>query len=174
MLSGFLEPGLAMNVGSGGTGSSWRCGGVAINVDVAIPPVAVPGFVCADVHAIPFATASFDGALAKDVLEHVSDVHAVLSEIRRTLKRGSRLVATVPRAIPRAVWDDPTHRRGFTKRALVTLLGRHDFEVELVRRIGAIPGAGRLGVEHHLVTLLRVPGIGHYLGTNWLAVARAR
>ena len=174
ILSSFLDPGVALNLGSGGSGSSWRPGGSPINVDVVVPATPSSPFVCADAQALPFRGGSFQGALAKDVLEHVDDIHQTMGEIRRTLKPRSRLVTTVPRAIPRAVWADPTHRRGFTKRALLTLLREHGLEVELVRRIGAVPGAGRLRLERHLLSVLRIPGFGHFFGTNWLAVARSR
>lgn len=172
LLSGWLHPGMVLNLGAAATGSTWRPGSLPINLDVVIPPLPAKPFVRADAVALPFPAASFDGVLAKDVLEHVTDVHAAMREIRRTLRPNARLVATVPRAVPRAVWADPTHLRGFTKKALVVLLRQHDLEVELVRKIGAVPGAGRLHLERHLVTLLRMPGLGHLFGTNWLAVAR--
>ncbi|HSH62278.1 MAG TPA: methyltransferase domain-containing protein [Acidimicrobiales bacterium] len=172
MLSGFLDGGLVLNLGSAESGSFWDAGGSPINVDVAMPPAPSHPFVRADAGSLPFRGEAFQGLLAKDVLEHVDDIHQAMSEIRRTVRPGSRLVATVPRAIPRAVWADPTHRRGFTKQALVTLMEQHGIKVEVVRRIGAVPGVGRFGLERYLLVLLRVPGIGHFFGTNWLTVAR--
>ncbi len=45
---------------------------------------------------LPFADATFDLVLLIDVLEHVSDPIAVTSEIRRVLRPGGLVVATVP------------------------------------------------------------------------------
>jgi len=39
------------------------------------------------------------------------------------------------------------------------------------RRIGGVPGAGRLGLEPHLETILAVLGFGHWFGTNWIVEA---
>jgi hypothetical protein len=85
---------------------------------------------------------------------------------------GATILLTTPRAVPRAVWDDPTHIRGFTRRALLTLLDRGGWQLTHgPRRIGAIPGAGRLRLVPYLETILAVPGFGHWFGTNWIIEA---
>lgn len=167
-----LGGGLMLNLGAGATGGDWHAGGSPINVDLRITNPRSP-FVQANALLLPFASASFDGALAKDIVEHVDDAHAATSEIRRILKPQATLVMTVPRAIPRAVWADPTHKRGFTRTAIVGLLTEQGFGIEAITRIGAIPGIGRLKLEAHLISLLRIPGFGHWFGTNWLVVAHA-
>jgi SAM-dependent methyltransferase len=45
---------------------------------------------------LPLASASFDGVLFLDVLEHVTDEEAVISEIRRVLRPGGTLIMSVP------------------------------------------------------------------------------
>jgi len=45
---------------------------------------------------LPFADSTFDTVLLIDVLEHVSDPVSVTEEIRRVLKSGGLVVATVP------------------------------------------------------------------------------
>lgn len=81
-----------------------------------------------------------------DVLEHLPDPISVLVEIGRVALDDSVLLATVPRAIARAVWDDPTHIRGFTQHALRTALELSGWRPDQpIRRIGSIPGAGRFG-----------------------------
>lgn len=171
MLAGYLGDGPALNLGAGTTGAEWRGDRRPISVDVTVRRSVTRPFAQADAQALPFRSRTFAGALAKDVLEHVDDVERAVRELSRVIRPGGRLVVTVPRAVPRAVWADPTHRRGFTKLAVQLLLQQAGFEVEFVRRIGAIPGAGRLGIERHLVTILRLPGFGHRFGTNWLVVA---
>lgn len=54
-------------------------------------------YVCADAVAVTeIAKASLDGCLAAEILEHLVDVDAFLSEIARMVKPGGRIVLTVP------------------------------------------------------------------------------
>lgn len=63
---------------------------------------------------LPFEDASFDGVVAKDLLEHVTDPGAVVREIRRVLKPGGRVFASSPDA-QKWFWNDYTHVRPFTR-----------------------------------------------------------
>jgi SAM-dependent methyltransferase len=49
-----------------------------------------------DVTALPYADASFDTAIAIDVLEHIDDDVAAVVEAYRVLKPGATLIVTVP------------------------------------------------------------------------------
>ena len=62
---------------------------------------------------LPFADASFDEILCKDVLEHVELV-PVMRELHRVLRPGGRLRIVGPHFTSAAVWVDPTHRTGFS------------------------------------------------------------
>lgn len=167
----WLPAGRILNLGAGST-SAAADRRVVVNVDHVEPTGNVPGiFVVADAGALPFRPCSFEGVLAKDVLEHVQEPVSVLLEIHRTVLHGGVLIITVPRAIARAVWDDPTHVRGFTQNALRTALRLSGWASDPpIRRIGSVPGAGRLHLTAHLVTLLRIPGFGHWFGTNWMVL----
>lgn len=165
-----LPPGRVLNLGCGRTSydSSLR---LSIDVDRNLPEGGSRRgrFVLADAAQLPFRAGAFDGALLKDVLEHTVEPVNVLSEVRRTCNRDSRIVVTVPRAIPRAVWADFTHLRGFTAGALLGVLeGSGWSPIGSPRRLGGFPGAGRLGLEKHLVQVMRLPILGHRLGTNWI------
>lgn len=50
-------------------------------------------FQCADIQALPFADAEFDGAFLCFVLEHLASPERALAEIRRVMRFGARLCA---------------------------------------------------------------------------------
>jgi len=54
------------------------------------------GAVRADVHALPFADASFDLVTCQTVLIHARDVQAVLAEAHRVLRKGGKLLVCEP------------------------------------------------------------------------------
>jgi len=90
---------------------------------------------------LPFEDARFDGVVAKDVLEHVSDPVAVVCEVRRVLKPGGRVFASSPDA-QRWVWDDYTHVRPFTRKSYRLLFQDQGFDVERVSYEAVAPGSG--------------------------------
>jgi SAM-dependent methyltransferase len=162
--------GLILNIGAGNMTSS---SATVVSVDLVAPRTPCHLFVIADAASLPFRVGVFDGVIAKDVLEHVGSPIQALLEARRASRPQAPLVATVPRAIPRAVWDDPTHVRGFTARALQSAASIAGWDVRTISRIGGFPGAARLRATRHLERLMRVPGFGHWYGTNWLLRATA-
>lgn len=107
----------------------------------------VPG---ADVRVIaddtlPVGHGEFDLVWCSEVLEHVPDVAATLGEVRRVLRRGGRLLLTVPyHSRVQAAWIaltrfeshfDPLgqHVRFFTRRSLVEALEFAGFEARVWR-----------------------------------------
>lgn len=70
--------------------------------------------VAAEAGALPFATASFGTVLALHVLEHHPRPEEMLSEMRRVLRPGGLLIATVP-AYP-ALWSFADHVLGRYRR----------------------------------------------------------
>jgi 2-polyprenyl-3-methyl-5-hydroxy-6-metoxy-1,4-benzoquinol methylase len=93
---------------------------------------------------IPAAHGEFDLVWCSEVLEHIPDVGAALFEVRRALKPGGRLLATVPhvrraRALLRFEQEfDPLgqHVRFFTRRSLARTLVATGFDDPSVRRRG--------------------------------------
>jgi SAM-dependent methyltransferase len=166
-----LDGARLLNLGAGGRGVM-QAGRLVVNVDHVSPGPSNEVFVVADIACLPFRLAAFDGALLKDVVEHVPDPIAVLAEAARVVQPGGRAIVEVPRAIPRAVWDDPTHVRGFTAHALTRAMQLAGWVPAKPRRMGGFPGAGRLHLVPHLEQLMRVPGLGHWCGLNWLVRAR--
>jgi SAM-dependent methyltransferase len=102
--------------------------------------------------ALPLEHGSIDLVWCSEVLQHVPDTSHLLLEVRRVLRRGGRLLFTVPYhgrahgavvALTRfdAHFDPLGHRvRFYTRRSLKTTLHRSGFED--VRASGRIPGRG--------------------------------
>jgi ubiquinone/menaquinone biosynthesis C-methylase UbiE len=104
---------------------------------------------------LPFEDASFDVVWAGEVIEHVADTPAWLSEVRRVLRSGGHLVLTTPdhgplttlaMALRPWLFDahfDPRgdHLRFYTRRTLAALLADFGFAEVEVRAAGGVPGA---------------------------------
>lgn len=85
------------------------------------------------VHSMPYADCSFDAVLSLDVLYHARvDEHLALSEMRRVLRPGGRLIVNVP-AFECLRGDHDTAVEGVRRyrlRVLERLLRAHDFVIE--------------------------------------------
>lgn len=81
---------------------------------------------------IPFTDATFDLVTALDVIEHVEDDAAVLTQARRVLKPGGRLLVSTPAF--RWLWsyndELNAHKRRYTARELGARLTRAGFRVQ--------------------------------------------
>lgn len=83
----------------------------------------------------PFPDASFDGVLCNQVLEHIFEPMTFLSEIRRVLRPGGRLLLTVP-----FVWDEheqPWDYARYTSFGLRHLLESSGFILQEHRKVNA-------------------------------------
>ncbi|HUB73684.1 MAG TPA: class I SAM-dependent methyltransferase [Solirubrobacteraceae bacterium] len=106
----------------------------------------------------PLRDASFDVVWAGEVIEHVADTAAWMSELRRVLRSGGRLLLSTPDNAPlsllrAALWPrafaarfDPLgeHLRFYSARTLRALLSELGFEEIALRRAGGVPGARAL------------------------------
>ncbi len=106
----------------------------------------------------PMEDASFDVVWAGEVLEHVADTAAWLSEVRRVLPPGGRLLLSTPdngpltllgAAISRAAFAarfDPQgeHLRFYSRPTLNRLIEEFGFQEVKIRHHGGFPGARRL------------------------------
>jgi SAM-dependent methyltransferase len=89
----------------------------------------------------PFDDGSFDAAIVKDLLEHVDEPAALVTDLRRVLRPGARVYACSPDA-QRWVWDDYTHKRAFSRRSFSALFRDQGFTVEQVGYESVFPGVG--------------------------------
>jgi SAM-dependent methyltransferase len=108
------------------------------------------------------ADASFDVVWAGEVIEHVADTAAWLSEVRRVLRSGGSLLVSTPavgrlalaraggsrRAVGRRVGPRGGPLRFYSRETLGQLLGELGFEQIRVRPAGGPPGARRLLLAH--------------------------
>jgi SAM-dependent methyltransferase len=88
---------------------------------------------------LPFDDDAFEAAIIKDVLEHVKDPVAVVTEVLRVVAPGGRVFASSPDA-QRWVWDDYTHRRPFSRKAFRLLFADQGWDVEHVGYESVAPG----------------------------------
>jgi len=90
----------------------------------------------ADMAALPFASASFDGALCTEVLEQSPRPWAIVAELARVLRPGGRLYITAP-----FDWhfvDEPYDYFRFTTHGLRALLESAGLRVDVVEPVGGL------------------------------------
>ena len=102
--------------------------------------------------------AAFDVVWAGEVIEHVADTAAWLSEVRRVLRSGGSLLLSTPShgaltrlrlALSARAWDEHfdtlgDHLRFYTRSSLSRLIREFGFEQVQIRSAGGPPGARRL------------------------------
>jgi SAM-dependent methyltransferase len=124
-----------------------------------------------DSEILPFKDGVFDGIVAKDILEHLLRPWRIVAEMRRVLRRGGRVVASVPMAHSWAVWDDYTHVRGFTPAALRAMFEDQGFLAEKPIPMGGVPLAGRAGFVRKIPRILAVPPLRRLFGSSYMIMA---
>jgi SAM-dependent methyltransferase len=100
---------------------------------------------------LPFEDADFDAVWASEVIEHVADTARWLSELRRVLRSGGRLLITTPyhgrlktALVALTAFEsqfDPLgdHLRFYTRRSLGSLLQAFGFEDVRIDAAGGVP-----------------------------------
>jgi 2-polyprenyl-3-methyl-5-hydroxy-6-metoxy-1,4-benzoquinol methylase len=71
---------------------------------------------------LPFADAFFDAVVAKDILEHLQKPWRMVAEIKRVMRPGGIILASVICERGHRTWSDYTHVRGFTEWVVCRLL----------------------------------------------------
>lgn len=120
---------------------------------------------------LPFRDGIFDAIVAKDVLEHLTRPWLIVAEMHRVLRKGGKVIASVPMARASAVWDDYTHVRGFTRAALRALFEDQGFLSQRPMPMGGVPLVGRLGLVRRLPQILAFPPLGRLFGSSYMIVA---
>ncbi|HYM47988.1 MAG TPA: methyltransferase domain-containing protein [Burkholderiaceae bacterium] len=98
------------------------------------------------VSALPFPAGSFDLVCAFDIVEHVDDEDAALSELSRVAAPGAALLLSVP--LHPSLWtpfdDFVGHRRRYEPQRLLAKLAEYGFAVEQSAVYGMRPKSSRL------------------------------
>lgn len=119
-------------------------------------------YLCSVTDMAPVPDTSYDTVLCSEVLEHVGDPAAALTEIYRVLKPGGTLIVTVP--FLGRLHEEPHDYFRFTKHGLASLLGRAGLEPISWKTTGSV--AGFLG---HQVSTVLVGATWHVAVLKWIA-----
>jgi len=86
----------------------------------------------ADAASLPFADGAFDAIVAQHFIEHFERPDEVLRECWRVLAPGGLVAVATPNAMypDPALFDDPTHRRIYSRAVLIAVFQRNGFRVE--------------------------------------------
>lgn len=87
-----------------------------------------------ELHKIPKPNNHYDVVLLTQVLEHVPDPQAVLSELNRVLKPNGKLLISVPLNGP--LHGEPWHFFQFTHHGLNQLAINSNFHINLIEKVG--------------------------------------
>jgi SAM-dependent methyltransferase len=120
-------------------------------VDISVPAIATlhahgASALLALVSSLPFAARSFDLVCTLDIVEHVDDDEAALSEIARVAAPGAVLLLSAPLHPSRwTPFDDFVgHRRRYEPQDLIAKLARHGLSVERSGVYGMQPRSSKL------------------------------
>jgi SAM-dependent methyltransferase len=116
-----------------------------------------------EIAALPFADGELDLVCAFDVIEHIDDDRSGFRELSRVLKKGGRLILSVP--IHAALWTDfdalVGHARRYEPKDLVEQLRSFHFELEKSALFGMKPSnpwllkQGMHWLSHHRQKAMR-------------------
>jgi len=116
----------ALNVGSG---KDWRPDRLNLDIeprwhpDVVLDlarPIAFPLEVDTErLGPVALCEGTYERISANEVLEHIPDLQAAMTNCLRLLKLGGELEVTVPYDLSYGAWQDPTHVRAFNERSFL-------------------------------------------------------
>lgn len=118
--------------------------------------------ILSDAKKMPFKNHTFDGIIAKDILEHSSETISIMIEFNRILKCDGCIYISVPDVKSKTFWDDYTHIRPYNKKSLTHLLEDTGFSIEKLWYNANWPG---LGIFMRIFKINKLPFIIKLLAT---------
>ena len=97
-----------------------------VNCDV-VPSIQADKYFNLDSVPYPFESGSVDEIYMDNVLEHLTNIPAIMEELHRLLRSGGRLRVIVPYAKSDWAFQDPTHLHFFTERTMDYFTEGHPF-----------------------------------------------
>lgn len=88
--------------------------------------------------AVTLREESFEVAIANDVLEHIPDLAAAMTNVLRLLKPGGVFEILVPYDLSHGAWQDPTHVRAFNERSWIYYTDWHWYLVWVEARFDLV------------------------------------
>jgi len=124
------------------------------------PPILLEG------NKLPFLDDTFDGVVAKAVIEHLWEPLIFFKEFYRVIKLGGIVFISVPDSRCKTFWNDYTHIRPFTKKSLTSLLEDGGFSIQRIYYMSSFPDLGLFAfLPNYFKKYSSVPKIAQIMGT---------
>jgi len=108
---------------------------------------------------LPFKKNTFDIAILSNVLEHIADPNALLSNLSKVLRPGGLIIAMVPFLI--SIHQDPYDFYRYTEFCLIELLNKNSFKMERL-----VPWGNPLTVAHGFIYSAQINYQDHFARTK--------
>lgn len=133
---------------------------IVIGLDVDLNALKIASYseevVSGDALKLPFNNETFDGIIAKDVIEHLINPFAAMMEFNRVLKTNGALYVSVPDVMCKTFWDDYSHIRPYNKKSLSHLAEDTGFIIDRIWYSASWPG---LGIIMKTLRLINIPKV---------------
>jgi ubiquinone/menaquinone biosynthesis C-methylase UbiE len=99
--------------------------------------------VLCNINKIPFRDSTFEGIIAKDVIEHLTEPLLTMNEFHRILKSNGKIFVSTPDVKCKIFYDDYSHIRPYNRKSLTRLAEDAGFFIEDIWYSSNWPGLGR-------------------------------
>lgn len=109
---------------------------------------------------LPFPDEYFDAVFSKSVIEHIDNVEHYMSEMKRVLKSGGRLILMAPdwESQYKIFYQDPTHIHPYTVKSFERLLNMFEFQDVESEKFVQLPSVWKSRWARLFSSLIRMAG----------------